>query len=168
METEWEKTFHDRMQRFEGRRQARTDEISISIKIRVVSGCFHREHSPRAYAIVDKYLSKSFNDDMQFIFEEHESGPELLVYVTLGLGLAKSLIDLITVIIKARSEGIKKGDRPSAPLELIVRRVNKGLEFHEEIVLRVENKDLVDSKKIEQHLNEAISSISKKERETDT
>ena len=64
----------------------------------------------------------------EFTFEEHESGPELLVFVavvTAGISLAKSVIDLIVAIIKARSEGIKKGDHPASPLDLIVRRTYK-------------------------------------------
>ena len=43
---------------------------------------------------------------------------------------------------------MKKGDKPADPLELIVRRVDKGDEFHEEIVLRVRHKDSVDEKLI--------------------
>ena len=81
-------------------------------------------------------------------FEEHESGPELLVYVavaTAGVTLAASVINLVTAIIKARSEGVKKGDRPDEPIELIVRRVDDRRGLREETILRVGAGDRVDS-----------------------
>ncbi len=71
---------------------------------------------------------------------EHESGPELLVFLAVGtaaLSLAKSVIELITAIFKARSEGVKKGDRPADPLELIVRRDNDEQEYREEIISKI-------------------------------
>jgi len=95
-------------------------------------------------------------------FQEHESGPELLVYVaaaTAGVTLAKSVIDLIVAVIKARSEGIKHGDHPSDPLELIVRRTCDGGEFREEIVLRVPHKDAVRVKEIRELLIHALSNL---------
>ena len=32
------------------------DDVPLSIKIGVTSGCYHAEHSPEAYAIIDAYL----------------------------------------------------------------------------------------------------------------
>ena len=89
-------------------------------------------------------------------FEEHESGPELLVYIAAGVSLATSVINLIATIIKARSEGIRKGDHPAHPLELIVRRVHSGNEFREETVLRIGHTDSPDEAKLEQQLNDAL------------
>jgi hypothetical protein len=117
MDPDWQQTFRDRMRGFGHRRPPAPGEVSLSIKIRVTSGCFHREHSPRAFELMDSYLVGS---TAELEFQEHETGPELLVYTamaTAGLTLAKSVIDLITAIIKARSEGVKKGDRPNDPLE---------------------------------------------------
>jgi hypothetical protein len=116
----------------------------VSVKVRVESGCFHREHSPEAYKI------------------EHESGPELLLYlaVTAGaLSLAKSVIELITEIFKARAAGIKNGDHPRDPLVLIVRRVDEKNEYHEDVILRVGHTDAVDSGAIEKELTAAIQGI---------
>ena len=93
---------------------------AISIKVRVESGCFHREHSPEAYKIIDARLRRP-PGHAEVI--EHESGPELLLYlaVTAGaLSLAKSVIELITEIFKARAAGIKKGDHPRDPLARII------------------------------------------------
>ena len=53
-------------------------EVPLSIKLRVVSGCFHREHSPHAYQLIDSHLNAS---PAELEFQEHESGPELLVYM---------------------------------------------------------------------------------------
>jgi hypothetical protein len=149
MDAEWEKTFRNRMRGFETRRPKGEAGLPISIKLRVRSGCFHREHSPRAYKLIDSRLVRQ-SRDVEFV--EHESGPELLVFLaiaTAGITLTKSVLDLITAIIKARSEGIKKGDHPSEPIELIVRRANEGGDFREEIVLRIGHNDTVDGKAIE-------------------
>lgn len=59
MDTRWQKAFQDRMRRFEKNRTARAGDIPVSIKIRVSSGCFHREHSPHAYEIIDQYQYKT-------------------------------------------------------------------------------------------------------------
>lgn len=74
--------------------------MELSIKLRVVSGCFHGEHSPRAYELIDLHLVGS-SPGLEYV--EHESGPELLAYLavaTAGITLAKSVIDLITAIIR--------------------------------------------------------------------
>ncbi|HEY6767956.1 MAG TPA: hypothetical protein VI386_24640 [Candidatus Sulfotelmatobacter sp.] len=126
MSTAWPHEFRERMRRFEGRSQPRPGDASVSFKIRVSSGCFHREHSPRAYEMIDRSL-QSVAPDTELAFEEHESGPEILGYVALataGLSLAAALTNLIATVIKARSEGIKKGDHPTDPLNLIVRRIH--------------------------------------------
>ena len=80
---------------------------------------------------------------------------------TVGLGLAASVINLITAIIKARSEGIRKGDGPSELLEVIVRRVHAENEFREETVLRVGHRDAIDETKIEQRLTGALRKLLK-------
>jgi len=147
------------MQDFGRRRPPSPGDIAISAKIRVTSGCFHREHSPRAYELIDSYLRRS---TAEFELEEHESGPELLVYLAVasaGLTLAKSVIDLITSIIKARSEGVKKGDGPNDPLELIVRRVDDDSGFREETVLRIGHNDPADPDLIERQVAKALKRL---------
>ena len=171
MDREWQETFRNRMRGFEARRAPKPGEAAVSIKVRVASGCFHREHSPLAYELIDRRLAKLSGPDGSFAFEEHESGPEILVYLavtTAGLSLAKSIVDLITAIIKARSEGIKKGDHPSEPLELIVRRVHDAQEFREETVLRIRHDDAVDEAKVERQLKDALRKLLKDERPTRT
>ncbi len=158
MDPHWQRTFRDRMQGFRRRRPPSPGDIALSVKIRVTSGCFHREHSPCAYEVIDSQLARS---TAEFEFEEHESGPELLVYLAVasaGLTLAKSVIDLITSIIKARSEGVKKGDRPNDPLELIVRRVDDS-GFREETALRIGHNDPADPGLIERQVAEALKRL---------
>jgi hypothetical protein len=147
------------MRGFGQRRPPAPGDIPLSIKIRVASGCFHREHSPHAYELIDASVAGS---PAEFEFEEHESGPELLVYMamaTAGLTLAKSVIDLITAIIKARSEGVKQGDHPKDPLELIVRRIDDNSGFREETVLRIGHDEAADPKVIEQHVADALNNL---------
>lgn len=112
MDTGWQETFRGRMRHFESERAPLPGEAAVSIKVRITSGCFHREHSPRAYELIDQSLRKLSPGDSSFAFEEHESGPELLVYIAAGVGLATSVINLIATIIKARSEGSGRGIIP--------------------------------------------------------
>jgi hypothetical protein len=149
------------MHDFEAGRKVPSGAVPISIKVRVSSGCYHREHSPHAYSLIDRHLTEVPMHD-EFMFEEHESGPELLVFVaamTAGISLTKSIIDLIVAIIKARSEGIKKGDHPTSPLELIVRRTFKDDEFKEETVLRIGHDEVIDRETIEKYLKDSVSSL---------
>ncbi|HHT9109289.1 MAG TPA: hypothetical protein ACFYEF_08935 [Candidatus Wunengus sp. YC63] len=163
MNTSWHQTFRDRMNQFERQYRPSHEATAVSIKVRVTSGCFHREHSPHAYKLIDKYITKIKEHD-EFSFEEHESGPELLVYIAAaaaGISLAKSIIDLVVAILKARSEGIKKGDNPVAPLELIVRSVHKDGEFKEETILRIGHQETINQETIEKHLKKSISDLLK-------
>lgn len=165
MDTGWQETFRSRMRHFESRRAPLPGEVAVSIKVRITSGCFHREHSPRAYELIDRSLQKLRTGDVSFAFEEHESGPELLAYIVTGVGLATAVINLIVAIIKARSEGIRKGDHPSHPLELIVRRVHAADEFREETVLRIDHTDPVDAARIEKLLEASLQKLLKGEKQ---
>jgi len=150
MDPLWQKEFRKRMADFGSAKPEGSQPISI--KIRVDSGCFHREHSPEAYKLIDAALSGAGWPGGAFKFEEHESGPEILVFAavaTAGLTLAKSVIELITAIVKARAEGIKKGDHPSAPLEIIVRGYWQDGEYFEKKILRVPPGEIVTAKLIE-------------------
>jgi hypothetical protein len=68
----------------------------------------------------------------------------------------------------ARSEGIRKGDSPSHPVELIVRRVHNAQEFREETVLRVGHEDAVVEAKVERQLRDALRKLLKDEPSTRT
>ena len=156
----WLEGFRHTVGDFQGRQVGHGHVVSV--KVRVESGCFHREHSPEAYKIIDARLKRP-PDHAEVI--EHESGPELLLYlaVTAGaLSLSKSVIELITEIFKARAAGIKKGDHPSDPLVLIVRRVDEKNEYREDVILRIGHDDAVDSGKIEKELTAAIKGILKR------
>ncbi len=156
----WEDEFRHRLNKFGNVLSTKGDGIIVSIKIRVISGCYHRSCSPNAYRIIDDYFQLYFPLDIQLSFLEHESGPELLVYLALGTAgvtLTKSVIDLVTTIIKARSEGIKCGDRPSAPIELIVRGFDKNGKLWEEKILKFNSKDEVDRELIEKALQDKVA-----------
>jgi hypothetical protein len=136
------------------------DGHTLSIKVRVDSGCFHREHSPQAYRIIDEYLASTRQDSIRF--EEHESGPELLVWLAMGtatITLAKSVIDLVTAIIKARSEGIRKGDHPAHPVELIVRNLGLDGQVKEERILRFAPDDPVNGRAVQDAMEKATAKL---------
>ena len=155
----WLKGFRHTVGDFQRRQQGNGHVVSV--KVRVESGCFHREHSPEAYKIIDAQLRRP-PECAEVI--EHESGPELLLYLAVGTGvlsLAKSVVELVTEIIKARSAGIKKGDHPREPLVLIVRRVDEKNDYREDVVLRIGHTDKVDSGVIEDQLNASIRELFK-------
>lgn len=162
--SDWKTVFHNRMHRFGKAHPKNQDGVPVSIKIRVTSGCFHREHSPTAYKIIDEYLQEIPEDEC-FSFEEHESGPEILVFLavaTAGLSLTKSIIDLVTTIIKARSESVKNGDYAKGPVELIVRRTADNDGVREEKILRFGHHDRIDQHAIEKGLLDALDRLLKK------
>jgi hypothetical protein len=149
----WEDEFRRRMNSFETSLTTQENGASISIKIRVLGGCFHREHSPHAYKEIDEYLKT--NPPTDFVFEEHESGPEILVWlslVTAGVSFSANVINLVTAIIKARTDGIKDGDHPSEPLELILRGFDEDGNLREERILRFNSWDDVKGDLIEKAL----------------
>lgn len=163
MDNYWRSQFAERMQRF-GKENS-DSHLPVSIKVRAMGGCFHREHSPEAYRMIDEKLSESALGSPDFCFEEHESGPELLIWAavtTAGLTFAKSVIELITAILKARSEGKKKGDQPAEPLELIVRGHWKDGEYFEETILKIPLGNAPSVKEIESLLIERTPRPKKK------
>ena len=153
----WKNEFRHRMGSFEKTYPKEGNAKSISIKIRVSSGCYHREHSPRAYRIIDEYLY--LNPSNEFDFVEHESGPEILVWVIVKtvVNLTSSVINLVTTIIKARKEGIKQGDRPREELELIIRGFDENGKIKEEKVLKIKSWDDVSKDLIEKSLINSLN-----------
>ena len=126
---------------------------------------------PRACPqIIDKYIHAHQKDE-GISFIEHESGPEVLAYVLVAAGvinLSASVINFITAIIKARSEGIKQGDYPSHPIELIVRGFGKDGKLKDEKILTFHAHDKVDARVIKaallQSFEEKTPDKSKKKR----
>lgn len=154
----WMEEFRARMREFG--QLASFPGRAVSIKVRITGGCFHREHSPEAYKIIDKHLKSRPVDNCRFV--EHETGPELLVWLALGtagITLAKSVVDLVTTIIKARAEGIRKGDRPAEPIELIVRDFDADGKVREERVLHLTPRDQIDAKQIEKAMGRALKQL---------
>ena len=149
----WEDEFRRRMVRFHPSSPVEGEGIPISIKIRPSGGCFYREHSPIAYQIIDEYLRSHPSSD--FDFEEHESGPELLVYLafaTAGMSLTANIINLVIAIIKARTDGVQRGDQRKAPLELIVRGFDENEKLREERALTIDSWQNVSEDLIERAL----------------
>jgi hypothetical protein len=156
----WESEFRRRMNRFRASLPSEGNGVPLSIKLRVSSGCFHREHSPYAYRVVDEYLRSHPPSD--FAFEEHESGPELLVYlslVTAAVSLTANVINFITAIIKARTEGMRHGDRPGGPIELVVRGFDGDGKLMEERILRMDSWHDVSEDVIEKALLDSTSKM---------
>lgn len=81
-----------------------------------------------------------------------------------GLQFAKSVIDLIVAILKARTEGIQRGDHPHDPLKLIMRKINRGGNCIEEELLTIESSDPVLEVEINEELTKAGKTLVKKDK----
>ncbi len=86
----------------------------------------------------------------------------MLVYVAMGtscITLVASIINLITAIIKARSDGIDHGDPPYDYIELIVRGFNDNGKIKEETVVKIESREFINKELIEKTLQKKISEL---------
>lgn len=159
----WEREFSNRIARFQARVSTPDHGIALSIKIRVAAGCFHREHSPAAYRLIDRAVATADARGAElFDIIEHESGPELLLWVafaTAGISFTTAVINAVVAILKARSEGIKAGDTPKEPLEIIVRTLDQGERVVEEKVLRLHPEDPVHTEFVHKALTSAAERL---------
>jgi hypothetical protein len=154
------------MQEFESNTEYHEEGIPASIKVRVTGGCFHRAHSPEAFKLIDQAVQEIRVPETPTELVEHETGPEILVYLavtTAGFGLAKSVVDLITAILKSRQAGIERGDRPDQPLEVIVRLVDDRDMYQESKIIELDKDDRVDSETIQRILNEELKHLPENE-----
>jgi len=161
----WPKEFQNRMHKFQMMKKSSENDFPVSIKIRVDHGCFHRSCCPNAYKLIDDKLKSMSKNYDEFVFEEHEIGPEILVYLTLtaaGISLASNVFALINTIIKARFEGQKKGDNHRDPIVLIIRRVDKKGKFLEETILKVNSLEEYSSSEMELLLKKSAEKLLKK------
>jgi hypothetical protein len=60
MDNAWRGEFGERMRGFAVRKGPGNVGSGISIKVRIESGCFHREHSPEAFKLLDKSIKPTF------------------------------------------------------------------------------------------------------------
>jgi len=120
-----------------------SDDPLVSIKVRPIEkwpidspSDFHNRYVyPTEYSELEPFLSRftakrrgnvsrgkatafTGGTDEEFLFVEHETGPELVLYLgvlTAGLSLAKAVVDLIAIIIKTinDSNAAKKEGKPS-------------------------------------------------------
>lgn len=158
----WGRVFKKRMDNFEVTGPSHGEGLPVSIKVRDESGWFHREHSPEAYAIIDDYWGSHAAKDMTLTVEERESGPEILVHLAVaaaGLILPRSVIDLVTAIVNARTDGVKKGDKPDAPMEIIVRGFYEGGKFYQETILRIDSGNSANAELVGKALSSSVDRI---------
>ncbi len=156
----WENELSERLETFRQEKHLGDDVLILSIKIRVTGGCFHREHSPNAYKLIDnlKY-SKPENKII-----EHENGPEIIAYIALAtasISFLQSTISLVTEILKARRDGISKGDSPKENLKVVVRGFDKKGRLKEEEIIEVNSINPIDQKSIEKILNKTLKNFKK-------
>lgn len=156
----WENDFRKRIEKYESMNPNKAHMITVSIKIRVQGGCFHGEHSPFAYKIINEYMDS--HPSNEYLFEEHESGPEILTSLTIIgaiVNFAAGVINLITAIIKARTEGIIRGDTRNTPIELIVRTIDEKENVKEEKVLQIKTGQEISEELIQKVLTTSINKM---------
>lgn len=149
----WEIDFRKRLNEY---KVSDVQGFPISIKIGVYNGCFHNEHSPNAYQEIYDYREKN---QLDCGYEEHESGPEVLAWIALGtagLTLSKSVVDFVTAIINARTNGRKKGDHSNGNIKLIVRRYGNKGNIKEETILEISDTNTITNDTVEKAILTAL------------
>jgi hypothetical protein len=114
--------------------------------------------------LIDEQISKFDLSNDKAAVIEHESGPEILVYITViaaGFQLSSSIIDLIKSIIEARKKGIDKGDRPKDDLQIIVRGFDDDGNVCDETILTINHLDKIEKKTIKTLLGKSIEKLVK-------
>ena len=157
----WQNQFKNRIDDFENHFK-NGPGVAISIKIRVDSGCFHRDCSPKAYSIIDDELKNFDPKKEKAVLIEHESGPEILVYLTIisgSISLTTAIINIVTAIINARKKGIELGDRPNHSINLIIRNFDKKGNIKEEKILTIDRSSSIDKKILKDHLEKGIKKL---------
>ena len=157
---EWRNEFKYRLDNFE-KEFGDGKGTSISIKLRIDSGCFHREHAPYSYQLIDKAISEYRLSSEKAVLIEHESGPEILVYISSALIFGASIIDLVAAIINSRNKGREKGDRTGSRINIIVRKFDKEENIREENVLEIGNHDKIDKPMLKELLEKSLLNLFK-------
>jgi len=139
-------------------------EKYISIKLSPPSGCCCSGCWPDTWRKINEFIAPSGpvghegdalieNNENKFVLESHESGPEIIILklalAAASINLAKSVVDLVTTIIKGISSESRK--RPSR-IMISKRQIIKG-EIEEENLIEI---DIPISKGIEKQLEEKI------------
>lgn len=117
----------------------------VILKIQPAEGgccCFHCW--PETWRAINRHIAPSgpiedesdtlvTDHDTSYVLECHESGPEIVVYLTLATAsimLVKSIVDLITAFLKT----IGKDRKHPARLKISKRLINKGKPIDETLV----------------------------------
>lgn len=145
-------------------------EKYISIKLFPLGiYCCCSDCLPETWSIVNEFIAPCGpvkhegdalvkRDENKFVLEQHESGPEIIVYLavaTASLTLIKSIIDLISIIVKGLSNERKK--RPTR-IKILKRQLIKG-EIEEENLIEIDipiSKDM--QKRLEEKIKQSIKS----------
>jgi hypothetical protein len=141
----WQQEIRQRLERFN---HGDGKGLAVSIKVRVKSNCFCYDHSGHFHRMMDRDRHWDREGPSHWEYEEHESGPEWLLYLALtaaglgvaekSLGIVKSVIDLVAVAVKShREERGKRGQRPE-PLVIVVRGFDSEGAFFEKPVMEID------------------------------
>lgn len=161
----WNEELDQRIKKYSINHINKEGEEAISIKVRAEGGCYHKSCCPYALNLIYHKMNEINPDEFEYI--EHESGPEIIAYISLsasGLLLAKSIIELVTTIIKARFEGQKHGDgHKGNPVTLIIRKTINGKEVIEEQIMTFNQSDKVSEEIVKNLLSEGYKNLKFKE-----
>jgi hypothetical protein len=140
----WQKEIKQRLERFN---HGDGKGLALSVKVRVKSNCFCYDHSGRFHQMMDRDRRGEREGTSHWEYEEHESGPEWLLYLALtaaGLGIAektlgivKSVVDLVALSVKSHREERRKRRQTPEPLIIVVRGFDPEGAFFENPVMEI-------------------------------
>ena len=161
----WNEELDQRIQKYSVNHIIKEGEEAVSIKVRAEGGCYHKSCCPYALNLIYHKMNEINPDKFEYI--EHESGPEIITYISLsvlGITLAKSIIELVTTIIKERFEGQNHGDgHKGNPVTLIIRKTIKGKEVIEEQIMTFNESDKVSEEVVKNLLTDGYKNLKLKE-----
>jgi hypothetical protein len=161
----WQKEIKQRLERFN--HGDRNQVLAVSIKVRVKSNCFCYGHSGQSQSMIDRHRGREGPGHWEY--EEHESGPEWLLYLALtaaglgiaekSLGIVKSVIDLVAIAVKTHREERTKRDQRPEPLSIVVRGFGPEGAFFEKPVIEIDCEDPPGDEAIKESLADVIQQI---------
>ena len=161
----WQQEISRRLERLNHGRSGQG--LAVSVKVRVKSNCFCYGHSGHFHRMMDRHWERE--GPSRWEYEEHESGPEWLLYLALtaaglgvaekSLGIVKSVIDLVILAVKTHREERRKRDERPEPLSIVVRGFGPEGAFFEKPVIEIDCEDPPGDKAIKESLTAVIQQI---------
>ena len=154
----WQREIKQRLERFNY--GSHEPGLALSVKVRVKSNCFCYGHYGRFHHMMDRGRDWE-RGPSHWEYEEHESGPEWLIYLALtaaGLNIVKPVLELVVLAVKSHREERRKREQTPEPLVIVVRGFDPEGVFFERTVMEIEE-DVPNDNAIKDPLAAVIQQI---------